>query len=433
MSRRDGGQRVEDCDPYYKKDVSLGIGGRRLRLRVSQTLFSSHRIDEGTDFLLRTLHREGGEFQKVLDLGCGYGPIGAALKSLNPGATLHMVDRDALAVRYAYENALLNGIDDARVYPSIAFDDVEDRDFDLIAMNIPGKAGEAVIASWLRAAPLYLSRHGRVAAVVVSPLETLIDKVVTSIPGARVVLQRRGPDHTVIVFAVDRCQDSLEPPVRSFDRGDYDRSLAAFEYGQTEYSMGTVFSLPQFESLSYRTQLLFSVLAGLDERPAGRSVLVLNPGQGHVPVFLAKTLAPGSIGIADRDLLALRCSVRNLILNGYDGARVSTGHWVIAESDGSRYDLIVGDMRDDEGPDAAAMQFRQALELLAPGGQMVVAAGSTTITRLMKVCRADRLGRVKERKRRRGSSVLVVEGPGAPATSTPRALTSARRQAVEVC
>ena len=56
----------------------------------------------------------------------------------------------------------------------------------------------------------------------------------------------------------------------------------------------------------------------------------------------------------------------------------------------------------------ATMQLRQAVGRLAPGGQMVVAASSTTITRLMKACRAERLGTVKERKRRRGSSVLGV-------------------------
>ena len=156
-------------DPHYKKTVTLDIGGLSLRFRVSQTLFSSQGIDAGTELLLRALHRTGRQPQKVLDLGCGYGPIGVALKGLHPNAALHMVDRDALAVRYAAQNALLNGIDDALAYPSIGFDDVGDRDFDLIAANIPGKAGETVIASWLREAPLFLRAQGQVAVVVVSP------------------------------------------------------------------------------------------------------------------------------------------------------------------------------------------------------------------------------------------------------------------------
>ena len=427
MNRRDGTRRPDDCDPYYKKDITVDIGGRGLKFRVSQTLFSSYGIDAGTELLLRTLHREGGEFRKVLDLGCGYGPIGIALKGLNPGAALHMVDRDALAVRFAAENAPLNGVDDALVYPSIAFDDVEDRDFDLIAMNMPGKGGEAVIASWLRAAPLHLGRNGKVAVVVVSPLEPLVNEAVAGIPGAGVVLRRRRAGHTVLVFSVDDGQDPPHPLVRSFDRGDYDRSDVTFVHGQTSYSMRTVFGLPQFDSLSYRTMLLFSVLESLDPRPIGHSALVLNPGQGHVPVLLAKALTPGSIDMVDRDLLALRCSARNLILNDYESSRVSTGHGAITGGDRSRYDLIVGEMRDDEGPDVATMQLRQAVDRLAPGGQMVLAASSTTITRLIKVCRAERLGTVKERKRRRGSSVLVVGCPGASATHTTRALSFAPR------
>ena len=427
MNRRDGARRPDDCDPYYKKDITLNVGGRGLKFRVSQTLFSSYGIDAGTELLLRTLHREGGEFRKVLDLGCGYGPIGIALKGLNPAAALHMVDRDALAVRFAAENAQLNGVDDALVYPSIAFDDVEDRDFDLIAINMPGKGGEAVIASWLRAATLHLGRNGKVAVVVVSPLEPLVNEAVAGIPGSGVVLRRRRADHTVLVFSVDDGQDPPHPLVRSFDRGDYDRSDVTFVHGQTSYSMRTVFGLPQFDSLNYRTMLLSSVLESLDPRPIGRRVLVLNPGQGHIPVLLAKAMMPASIDMVDRDLLALRCSARNLILNDYDSSRVSTGHGAITDGDRSQYDLIMGEMRDDEGPDVATMQLRQAVGRLAPGGQVVVAASSTTVTRLLKACRAERLGTVKERKRRRGSSVLVVGCPGASATHTTRALSFAPR------
>ena len=426
MDRGGGVQRVGECDPYYKKEVTLRIGGRGLVFRVSQTLFSSFGIDAGTEFLLRTLHREGGKFRKVLDLGCGYGPIGIVLKALNPGTALHMVDRDSLAVGYAAENAQHNGITDALVYASIAFDDVEDRDFDLIAMNMPGKGGEAVIASWLRSAPLYLSRNGKVAVVVVSPLEPLVDEAVAGIPGASVVFRRRRASHTVLVYSVDSGQDPPQPLVRSFDRGDYDRSHAAFAYGQTRYSMRTVFGLPQFDSLGHQTLLLFSVLESLHQS-TGRRVLVLNPGQGHVPVLLAKTLIPGSIDMVDRDLLALRCSARNLTLNGYDGSRVSTGHGEITDGGRSQYDLIVGEMRDDEGPDVAAMKLRQAVDRLAPGGEMVAAGSSTTITRLIKVCRAERLGTFKERRRRRGSSVLVVGRYRDSATNATRALSFAPR------
>ena len=393
-------------DPYYKKTAALNIGGLRLSFRVSQTLFSSHGIDAGTEFLLRTLHRTGARYEKVLDLGCGYGPIGVALKALNREAVLHMVDRDALAVAYAAQNALLNGIDDAMTYASIGFDDVEDRDFDLIAANIPGKANEEVIASWLRDAPLYLRDQGQIAVVVVSPLEPFVSEVIGGIPGAKIVLRKRRSGHTVFIFAVDQAEGPTRLPASSFDRGDYDRTQSVFSHGRVQYGMKTVFGLPQFDSLSYRTLLLIDVLRNLDAQPT--RALVLNPGQGHIPVVLSNTLKPASIDMLDRDLLALRCSERNLLLNGYDSFKTSTKHQSGIDDDGPKYDLIVADMRDAEGPDVIARHFRQAASHIAPGGQMAIAANSATITRLVAVCRKERLGAIKERRRRHGSSVLIV-------------------------
>lgn len=135
---------------------------------------------------------------------------------------------------------------------------------------------------------------------------------------------------------------------------------------------------------------------------------MLNPGQGHVPVMLSKALAPASIDMVDRDLLALRCSVRNLGLNGFDASRTSIGHRVDLGGGESTWDLVVADLRDEEGPDAMAMHLRQAAGRLASGGRLVVSADSGSITRLAGVCKQERLGSVIQRKRRRGSSVLVL-------------------------
>ena len=245
-----------------------------MSFHVSQTLFSSHAVDVGTEFLLRTLHRTGARFQKVLDLGSGYGPIGIALKGLNPEAVLHMVDRDALAVTYAARNALLNGIDDAMTYPSIGFDDVEERDFDLVASNIPGKANEEVIASWLRDAALSVRDKGQIAIVVVSALEPFVSEVISGMPGAKIVLSKRRSGHTVFIYAVDHVERPTPLSTSSFDRGDYDRTQAVFSRGQVRFSMKTVFGLPQFDSLSYLTLLLIDVLRSLDAQPT--RALVLN-------------------------------------------------------------------------------------------------------------------------------------------------------------
>ena len=227
---------------------------------MSQTLFSTHSVDVGTELLLRTLHREGVGFEKVLDLGCGYGPIGIVLKGLNPTATLHMVDRDALAVEYASQNALLNGIDDAATYATLGFDDVEGTDFDLIAANIPGKASRGVISSWLRDAPLFVREQGQIAVVIVSALESFVGKTLEGMDGVDIVVRQRRAGHTAFVCSVRRVRDPLPSPSKSFDRGDYDRAQATFSHGRIQYGLRTVFGLPQFDSLSYQTRLLSNVL-----------------------------------------------------------------------------------------------------------------------------------------------------------------------------
>ena len=85
-----------DADIYFKQEIDLRHEGRSLRLRVAQDLFSSFQADAGTRLLLRTL--SGVEAGRVLDLGCGYGPLGLALRSVGTRSEVHMVDRDALAV-----------------------------------------------------------------------------------------------------------------------------------------------------------------------------------------------------------------------------------------------------------------------------------------------------------------------------------------------
>jgi len=123
-------------DPYFKKDVKYQYRGRTLNFRVSQELFSSQDIDVGTKRLLKTLTDEGFEnYQKVLDFGCGYGPIAIALKSACPSSEIHGVDKDALALDYANQNAQINNISDIKIYPSLGYDNVLDDDFDLIVSN----------------------------------------------------------------------------------------------------------------------------------------------------------------------------------------------------------------------------------------------------------------------------------------------------------
>src|SRR4030042_5405033 len=100
-----------DEDIYFHKTVTFRARKQSLQSRTSEELFSSHDIDTGTRFLLRSIiEAKYDKPQRILNLGCGYGPLGLTLKKIHQDSIVHMVDRDALAIEYSRQNAKLNGL-----------------------------------------------------------------------------------------------------------------------------------------------------------------------------------------------------------------------------------------------------------------------------------------------------------------------------------
>src|SRR4051812_20677263 len=185
-------------DPHYKKAISFSQFGRTWTFQVSQDLFSSYDIDVGTKFLLRTISdHSDSPIGAVLDLGCGYGPIGLTLKELYRDAVVHLVDRDALAIAYSRRNAEINNVSGVEIYGSLGYDDLRRRAYGLIVSNIPAKAGEAAIRYFLRDAGYHLEPGGLVAFVVVSRLKVLIEQILGTTPHVTVVRQQDRAGHTV--------------------------------------------------------------------------------------------------------------------------------------------------------------------------------------------------------------------------------------------
>lgn len=423
-------------DLYDKKTVTLRQSGIRLELRVAADLFSSFEVDVGTRLLLRTLADapRQGQRHKILDLGCGYGPIGLTLKALDPGREVHMVDRDALAVAYSRRNADLNGLAGVEVYGSLGYDDVRATGFDLIASNIPAKAGTAAIRHFLLDAAHRLRPDGLVAVVVVAPLEALVAGVLAR-PGVEVVHCRSTASYAVFHYRFTggqglarsgRLGGPEEPGL-----GVYDRQRVPLVHGGVRLEVRTAYGLPEFDSLGYQSELAVDALLGLGGAPAGRAV-VLNPGQGHVPALLWALLKPSEVHLVDRDLLALRYARANLVRNGCPPERVVTRHQVgLAGAGVAEAGVVVALLREREPPEAAAAAVRLAASELPPGGRLVVAASSTAVTRcLARLGPAGAGVAVRDRRRKKGFSVVVLERAGArrpPPTAPP--VRSARRPA----
>ncbi len=163
-------------DIYFKKEIAYTFSGWKYSFAIANNLFSSFDLDHGTDILLRALI--SNKPKTILDIGCGYGPIGIVLAKKNPQAKVTMVDKDLLAIRYATLNMEKNGITNAVAIGSVGLEQVKDHKFDLIVSNVPAKIGdEAIIQDFILDPISHLTENGEYWIVIVSSLNRLIPGV----------------------------------------------------------------------------------------------------------------------------------------------------------------------------------------------------------------------------------------------------------------
>lgn len=95
--------------PAKLTEVEIEVGGQVLKLSASSGTFSSERLDPGTRVLLGLweLFPTDGI---VLDLGCGWGPIGLSIAKLQPATEVIGVDVNQRSVELANANAKRNGL-----------------------------------------------------------------------------------------------------------------------------------------------------------------------------------------------------------------------------------------------------------------------------------------------------------------------------------
>lgn len=164
------------ADVYYKKEISYSFKDINFSFDIGNTLFSTFDLDHGTDILIRAITPNNPK--TILDIGCGYGPLGIMLAKTNPEATVTMVDRDLLAVRYSNYNIEKNGVTNAKAIGSLGVEAVKDQKFDLIVSNIPAKIGDVAIKQEFVLEPIScLNPGGEYWVVVVSALNRLIPKI----------------------------------------------------------------------------------------------------------------------------------------------------------------------------------------------------------------------------------------------------------------
>ncbi len=115
-----------------------------LKLITDAGVFSKNRLDPGTKLLIDSLPLNSG-FKQVLDLGCGYGPIGLTIAKLLPEATIYLSDINERAIELGIKNAQINELTNILFKSGDGFEPFPNQKFDLIVTNPPIRAGKQVI------------------------------------------------------------------------------------------------------------------------------------------------------------------------------------------------------------------------------------------------------------------------------------------------
>lgn len=153
------------------------IRGETLSFRSTWGLFSPREVDAGTKLLLDLIEVEPAD--DCLDIGCGYGPIGLTLARLAPQGRTLLVDKDLVAIDYTRTNIERNGIENAEVLASNGLNAVpSDREFDLVATNLPAKIGNELTTLLVADAWARLRPGGRLYLVTLSGMRKFVQRVI---------------------------------------------------------------------------------------------------------------------------------------------------------------------------------------------------------------------------------------------------------------
>lgn len=177
--------------------------GNRMRLRSTWGLFSPRGIDDGSRLLIEHLDIEDNGVS--LDLGCGYGAIGLAIAKSTPNGTVHMVDKDFVALEYARRNAELNCIANVEIYPSNGFGSVQrSARFDNVVSNLPAKVGKELFYIFLCDARDHLKDGGQLVVVTIAGLKEFIKRNFKEVFGNYKKI-KQGRSHIVARAVKENC------------------------------------------------------------------------------------------------------------------------------------------------------------------------------------------------------------------------------------
>ncbi|MDO8480435.1 MAG: methyltransferase [Nanoarchaeota archaeon] len=140
---------------YLRIDESLFL------FHTDASVFSKDRIDKGSKLLIKECRLpEKGD---LLDLGCGYGPVGIAIAARHPELKITLSDVNQRALELAKKNAEENKVK-VEIVESDLFGKLGT--FDVILSNPPQHAGKELCIKLIEESKNHLNKGGTLQLVV---------------------------------------------------------------------------------------------------------------------------------------------------------------------------------------------------------------------------------------------------------------------------
>ena len=155
---------------YFENDKGLKSEEKKINIYIKDNTFTFYTDNgvfskKGLDFGTRTLLENLPDNVKgdVLDIGCGYGPIGIYLKKTYD-VDVDMIDVNLRSLKLAKKNAELNKVE-VNTFESDAYQNVTKK-YDYIITNPPIRVGKEKLYQILFGAKEHLKENGQLWFVI---------------------------------------------------------------------------------------------------------------------------------------------------------------------------------------------------------------------------------------------------------------------------
>ncbi|WP_054956072.1 class I SAM-dependent methyltransferase [Paenibacillus dakarensis] len=149
---------------HDRRKLETVLRGSKFTFISDSGVFSKGGVDYGSKVLIEAL--EIPSRSHVLDVGCGYGPIGLSAARLANEGHVTMIDINSRAIELAKENAELNGISNVTIVESDLFAAVQGQQFDIVISNPPIRAGKETVHKIFEQAYEHLKDGGELWIVI---------------------------------------------------------------------------------------------------------------------------------------------------------------------------------------------------------------------------------------------------------------------------